>query len=85
MSLVMTVTPPNISRIANAYGISEQTLRKYKRERGITNADLLNPFTLAAKLRASAVNDSPRLRLLEDKTTCGQITFRLAVAGLIEP
>ena len=73
-----------LDRIAAAYGVSSAALRDWK-HRGITTADLLNPFTLAPKLRASAINDSPRLRLLEDKATCGQITFRLAVAGLIEP
>jgi hypothetical protein len=83
----MNIEPPRkvaLERVAAAYGVSTEALRSWKR-RGITTGDLLNPFTLAPKLRASAVNDSPRLRLLEDKTTCGQITFRLAVAGLIEP
>jgi len=73
-----------LEKIAAAYGVSTVTLRDWK-HRGITTGDLLNPCSLAPKLRASAVNDSPRLRLLEDKATCGQITFRLAVAGLIEP
>jgi hypothetical protein len=73
-----------LDRIAAAYGVSSATLRDWK-HRGITTGDLLDPFTLAPKLRASAVNDSPRLRLLEDKTTAGMITFRLACAGLIKP
>jgi hypothetical protein len=82
----MTIEAPRkiaLERIAAAYGVSSVTLHDWKR-RGITTADLLNPFTLAPKLRASAVNDSPRLRLLEDKGTLGAITFRLAVAGLIK-
>jgi hypothetical protein len=73
-----------LERIAAAYGVSTVTLRDWKR-RGVTTADLIDPFTLAPKLRASAVNDSPRLRLLEDKAICGAITFRLGCAGLIEP
>lgn len=79
----MKVTAP-LDSIGFAYGISTVTLRDWKR-RGITTADLLDPLTLAPKLRATAKNDSPRLRLLEDKGTLGAITFRLAVAGLIEP
>ena len=82
----MTVDPPRkiaLEKIAMAYGVSTEALRLWKR-RGITTADLLNPHTLGPKLRASAKNDSPRIRLLEDQATCGAITFRLAVAGLIE-
>lgn len=83
----MNIEPPRkiaLEQIAAAYGVSSVTLHDWKR-RGVTTADLLDPLTIAPKLRASAVNDSPRLRLLEDKITCGQITFRLAVAGFIEP
>jgi hypothetical protein len=77
------VTAP-LERIAAAYGLSSVTLRDWKK-RGITTADLLDPFTLAPKLRATAKNDSPRLRMLEDKITAGQIVFRLAVAGITLP
>jgi hypothetical protein len=76
--------PAPLERIAAAYGVSTVTLRDWK-HRGITTGDLLDPFTLAPKLRVTAKNDSPRLRALSDRATCGQITFRLAVAGLIEP
>lgn len=80
----MPLNKPTVTEIARVYGLAEITVRKWM-HRGITAQDFLNPFSLAQKLRASAVNDSPRLRLLEDKATCGAITFRLAVAGLIEP
>ncbi len=79
----MNVSAPPLERIAMAYGVSCNTLREWKK-RGVTTKDLLDPHTLGPKLRASAKNDSPRIRLLEDQATCGQITFRLAVAGLIE-
>jgi len=73
--------PPSISRIANAYGISENTIRDWKK-RGITTDDLLDPITLAPKLRRTAKHDSPRLRMLGNRIAVGQIIFRLSI---IEP
>ena len=77
----MNIEPPrklSQERIAAAYGVSSATLREWK-ARGITKDDLLDPFTLAPKLRAKARRDSPRLRLLENKTTVALIHFRLTL------
>jgi hypothetical protein len=77
----MTIEPPrqlSLERIAAAYGVSSATLREWK-ARGISKDDLLDPLTLAPKLRAKAQRNSPRLRLLENKTNALMIQFRLSI------
>jgi hypothetical protein len=68
-----------INVISNSYGVSEATIRAWKRRTGLSLADFRDPQKVCDHLVATATNRTPRLELLQTPGVCELITQRIEI------
>jgi hypothetical protein len=68
-----------INVLSNCYGVTESTIRAWKRRTGLTIADFRDPQKVCDHLVATATNRTPRLELLRMPGICELISQRIEI------